>query len=55
MKKHEIKALAEVLEAQLAQAENMWELGKEHAFIVGYLTGTIRQAIRELRERGGEA
>ena len=56
MKKHEITNLAEVLEAQLAQVETMWDLkSKSHAYMVGYLMGIVKEAVKELKEKGGKA
>jgi hypothetical protein len=39
------------LEQTLNEAERLWQEGiKEHAYIVGYLEGAIKAAIRELKQ-----
>jgi hypothetical protein len=60
MKKHEIKQslknLVKTLETQLADVERMWEDKSEsHAYMVGYLIGTINHTISQLKEKGGKA
>ena len=42
--------LAEILESQLAQTEQWWVEGKEHAFIIGYLQGMIKQVLMEIKD-----
>lgn len=38
------------LEQTLNEAERLWQEGiKDHAYIVGYLEGAIKAAIRELK------
>jgi hypothetical protein len=48
MTKTEQQKLAEVLQSQVATSNQMWEEGRSHAFIVGYLQGVIIQTIEEL-------
>jgi hypothetical protein len=41
--------LAEMLQKELNSTEQMWDEGKSHAFIVGYLKGLIKVTISELK------
>ena len=48
MTKKEKQTLAESLQTQLDRADQMWKEGHSHAYIVGWLQGTIKTAIIEL-------
>lgn len=48
MKAEEIKRLIEALKKDLAKADEMWNAGKPHASIVGWLEGGMKSAIVEL-------
>jgi hypothetical protein len=44
--------IAKALEEQLATSEQMWNDGEySHAYIVGYLQGTIKATIENLKEK----
>lgn len=45
----QLEETLEVLEAQLAQSNLMWEAGMSPAYIVGYLQGVIKNTINELK------
>jgi hypothetical protein len=47
--KNRQQILAEILQKELITTEQMWDEGKPHAFIVGYLKGLIKQTISELK------
>jgi hypothetical protein len=49
MTKAEKQALIDVLQTTIKVTDQMWNEGHSHAFIVGYLQGTIKQVIRELK------
>jgi hypothetical protein len=49
MTKQEKQKLAESLQSQLNRAEQMWKEGEfSHAYIIGWLQGTIKGVIEEL-------
>ena len=48
MTKKEKQKLADSLQTQLDRTVQMWEEGRSHAFIVGYLQGVIKTTIVEL-------
>ena len=48
MTKKEKQILAESLQKQIDTTNQMWEEGRSHAFIVGYLQGVIKATIEEL-------
>ena len=46
----EQKKLAKGLQTQLEHSQKLWTDGElSHAYIIGYLQGTIKQAILELK------
>ena len=46
MKKVEVQALKEVLEAALAESDRLWDSKEQNpAYIVGYLQGSLKGAI----------
>jgi hypothetical protein len=49
MTKAEKQVLIETLQITIEKTDEMWNEGRSHAFIVGYLQGTIKQVIRELK------
>jgi hypothetical protein len=52
MTKLEKEVLADVLKATLERTDRMWEDKESHAYIIGYLQGSIRGAINELTDTG---
>jgi hypothetical protein len=42
--------LVEMLQNRLNEVEQMWEENKSHAYIIGYLQGTIKTVIIELED-----
>jgi hypothetical protein len=51
MNKTEKTALANSLQTFLDESEKMWEEGKPHAQIVGYLQGTVKTVINHLKDK----
>jgi hypothetical protein len=49
MTKAEKQALIDTLQITIEKTDQMWNEGHSHAFIVGFLQGTIKQVIRELK------
>lgn len=49
MTKQQAKALSEVLQLTLDYSEHMWDNKESHARIIGYLQGTLKGAISELK------
>lgn len=52
MKKEEIKTIITYLQKQLDESEKMFREGEEsHAYILGYLQGTIKMTIDDLEDK----
>ena len=50
MKKEEIQQMIDFLNKNLNESEKMFSVGEEsHAYIVGYLQGSIKLAISDLK------
>jgi hypothetical protein len=49
MTKLEKQRLVESLQKQLDVTNQMWKDGHGHAYIIGYLQGTVKQVIEELK------
>lgn len=48
--KKELEALLKMFEAALEESSKLWnEKEVSHAYIIGYLEGTIKSAINELK------
>ena len=50
MNKKEKQFIINYLQKNLDESEKMWDEGKPHAQIVGYLQGTIKTLINSLEE-----
>jgi len=50
MTKQQAEALSEVLQLSLDYSDHMWDNKESHAKIIGYLQGTLKGAISELKE-----
>jgi hypothetical protein len=48
MTKAEKQVLIETLQITIKKTDQMWNEGRSHAFIVGYLQGAIKAIIAEL-------
>ena len=55
MKKSQIKTLIKLIEKQLIKTDTMFRDGSEpHAYIVGYLQGTLKTIQEELQLHSGK-
>lgn len=50
MNKKEQNEFAKSLQTFLDESEKMWKDGKPHAQIVGFLQGTVKTAINQLKD-----